>query len=53
MMNQKEFFDYVASHLPEYLPDNLSDVKISPQDTIKHNDQSLHGIMFSDRVLAR
>ena len=48
MMNQKDFFDYVASHLPEYLPDNLSDVKISPQDTIKHNDQSLHGIMFSD-----
>ncbi|MGN8963376.1 DUF5688 family protein [Bariatricus sp. HCP28S3_D3] len=48
MMNQKEFFDYVANHLPEHLPENLSDIRITPQDTIKHNDQTLHGIMFSD-----
>ncbi|WP_320810768.1 DUF5688 family protein [Blautia sp.] len=40
---------HIKRYIQEHLPENLSDIRITPQDTIKHNDQALHGIMFSDR----
>lgn len=47
MMNMKEFKDYLAEKVKEYLPERYADADIRFQDVVKNGDQHLTGIMIT------
>ena len=45
-MNIKEFMDYVAENVKEYLPPAFEDASIAVNEVYKNNDTVLHGILI-------
>ena len=46
MMNIKEFMDYVAENVKEYLPPAFENASVTVNEVYKNNDTVLHGILI-------
>ena len=46
MMNIKEFMEYVAKNVKDYLPPSFENAEIELKDAYKNNDTVLHGIII-------
>ena len=46
MMNKKEFMQYIAENVKEYLPPSFENAEISVEEVHKNNDTTLNGIVI-------